>query len=30
MHVESYPTRAEIPELPYCADFFYDFKEHQT
>jgi hypothetical protein len=22
MHVESYPARAEIPELPYCVDTF--------
>jgi hypothetical protein len=22
MHVECYPTRAEIPALPYCADTF--------
>jgi hypothetical protein len=22
MHVESYHARAEIPELPYCADTF--------
>jgi hypothetical protein len=22
MHVENYPARAEIPELPYCADTF--------